>query len=573
MKRFTLGLALVAALATAGSAFAQSLPEVVIGAGTAQPIRTPYCQLFDRTLDADTCYVMTGLYYVQPGFTLTIQPGTVIKGHKATGGTLIVTKGGMINAQGTLQRPIIFTSNEPVGLRAPGDWGGIIVLGDAPVNKVNPVIEGGLIGGTCVAGAVTYGGADAADNSGVLSYLRIEFCGFRFQTNNEVNGLTMGGVGSGTQIDHIQVSYSNDDAFEWFGGTVNCNYLAAFSTTDDEFDTDFGYTGKVQFGFALRDPLYSDPTGESNGFESDNDGSATSTATPYTRPIFSNMTLVGPERTNGDVGTWVGSYQYSMVLRRSTKTNIYNTVVLGYPWGVSLRDATTQGFAGSNDLDVQNTSVQATLNPTGSTHIHDEVRWAGVDTWFATAGDDNIQNALRQPNTILLNNLNNLNDPDPRPQATSELVASADFTDPDLAGFVVTNYRGAFPPVGVAGKNQLWTAYWTEWDPQNQDYCDSALVYTGVGDKPSYAGEHLSQNYPNPFNPMTSIDYKVRTQGNVTLEVFDATGARVRTLVNGVKKPGSYSESFNAEGLASGVYFYRLKAVGVDEMKKMVLLK
>jgi hypothetical protein len=573
MKRFILALALAGIAAIAGSALAADLPEVVIGAGTGAPVRTPYCQSFDRVLDADTCYVMTGLYYVEPGFDLTIQPGTVIKGHKATGGTLIITKGGTIHAQGTVQRPIIFTSSQAAGTRAPGDWGGIIVLGDAPTNKVNPVIEGGLIGGTCVAGVTTYGGANANDNSGVLSYIRIEYCGFRFQTNNEVNGLTLGGVGAGTQIDHIQVSYSNDDAFEWFGGTVNCNYLVTFGTTDDEFDTDFGFTGKVQFAFGLRDPLYSDPTGESNGFESDNDGSSTSTATPYTRPIFSNITLVGPERNNAEVGTWIGTYQYSAVLRRSTKTNIFNSVIMGYPWGVSLRDATTQGFANANDLDVQNTSVQATLVPAGSTHIHDEVRWASVDTWFATAGDDNIQNAVRQPDTILLNNLSNLADPDPRPKTGSELIASAEFTDPDLAGLQVVNYRGAFPPAAVASKQTIWTAYWTEFDPQNQDYCDSVAVYTGVGDQPGYAGEHLGQNYPNPFNPMTSIDYTVSTAGPVTLEVFDATGARVRTLVNDVKKAGSYTASFNADGMASGVYFYRLQATGVNEMKKMVLLK
>jgi hypothetical protein len=575
MKRFILGLALAGLAATSGSALAGSLPEVVIGPGTGAAVRTPYCQQYDRVLDADTCYVMTGLYYVEPGFTLTIQPGTTVKGHKATGGTLIITKGAQIFAQGTVHKPIVFTSDQPAGSRAPGDWGGIIVLGDAPVNKVNPVIEGGLILGSCLGGGTTYGGNDASDNSGILSYIRIEFCGFRFQTDNEVNGLTMGGVGSGTQVDHIQVSYSNDDAFEWFGGTVNCNYLATLGTTDDEFDTDFGFTGHVQFGFALRDPDNSDPTGQSNGFESDNDGSSTSSAVPYTRPIFSNMTLVGPERNNANVPFPLGeTFQYSMLLRRSTRTNIYNSAILGYPWGIALRDTTTQNSALANRLKVRRVSIQATLIPSGSTHIHQESAWANVDTWFATAGWNNIQNATRQPDTILLNDLSSLTNPDPRPKAGSELIASADFTDPDLAGFVTTNYRGAFAPTSLISKEQMWTAYWTEWDPQNQTYCDSVAVYTGVhSDDPAYGTPSLGQNYPNPFNPMTSIDYRVDTSGLVTLEVYDATGARVRTLVNGVKKAGKYTASFNADGLASGVYFYRLRATGVDEMKKMVLLK
>ncbi|MCI0451302.1 MAG: T9SS C-terminal target domain-containing protein, partial [Candidatus Latescibacteria bacterium] len=316
MKRFFTMMA-VAIAGYAGAANA-ALPEVVIGAGTGQPVRTPYCQGFDRTLDADTIYVLTGLYYVEPGVTLTIEPGTIIKGHDATGGTLIITRGGQIFAQGTQQKPIVFTSEYAPGLRASGDWGGIIILGDAPTNKVDPLIEGGLIPGTCSGGGGTYGGADPSDDSGVMSYVRIEFPGFRFATNNEVNGLTMGGVGGQTQIDHIQVSYSDDDSYEWFGGTVDCSYLVAFGGTDDEFDADFGYRGDVQFGFGLRDPDQSDPTGESNGFETDNDGSATSTATPYTKPTFSNITLVGPERTDADVPFPLGeTYQYSMLLRRS----------------------------------------------------------------------------------------------------------------------------------------------------------------------------------------------------------------------------------------------------------------
>ena len=576
MKRFILNLALAATAVMAATANAGTLPEKVLGAGTGAPVRTPYCQLVDRVLDADTCYVLTGLYYVEPGRKLTIQPGTVIKGHKATGGTLIVTKGAQLFAQGTIQKPIVFTSNEPIGSRAPGDWGGIIILGDAPTNKVNPVIEGGLIGGTCGGGVTTYGGANASDNSGILSYIRIEFCGFRFALNNEVNGLTMGGVGAGTQIDHIQVSYSFDDSYEWFGGTVNCNYLVAFGATDDEFDTDFGYAGHVQFGFALRDPDYWDPTGQSNGFESDNDGSSSSIDNPHTRPIFTNMTLIGARRTNADPNFPIGStIQYAAVLRRSTQTNIFNSVIMGYPWGISLRDATTQGFAAANVLQIRNTSIQAALIPAGSTHIHDETSWATIDTWFATAGWSNIQNPTRLPDTIMLNNLSNLNDPDPRPKVGSELIASADYTNADLAWVTATNkvnYRGAFPSTTSSSKQTIWTAYWTNFDPQNAVYCDSTETYTGVGDKPSYAS-HLSQNYPNPFNPMTSIDYVVPSTGRVTLDVYDATGAKVVSLVNGVEGRGKHTVSFNAAGMASGVYFYRLKAAGVDEMKKMVLLK
>jgi hypothetical protein len=568
MKRFFSVAAVVVAV-MAATVHAAPLPVVVLGAGEAQPVRTPWCQEFDRALSADTLYLVTGLYYVESGFSLTIEPGTVIMGDSETGGTLIVTRGAQIFAQGTQQKPIVFTSEKAIGNRNPGDWGGVIILGAAPVNKVNPLIEGGLIAGSCGGGSGTYGGSNPSDNSGVLSYVRIEFAGYRFQVDNEVNGLSLGGVGSGTQIDHVQVSYSNDDSYECFGGTVNCNYLVAFGGTDDEFDSDFGYRGKMQFGFGLRDPDYSDPTGQSNGYESDNDGSSSSTATPYTKPTYVNFTLVGPERTDALVGTWIGTYEYSAVLRRSTQTSIYNSVIMGYPWGLSIRDATTQGFASGDSLQIRNTHIQATLKPSGSTHIHDETRWANVDTWFTTGSFNNVGLAQSNPSSVGLTDMSTLSAPDPRPALGSPLIGTADFSNPRLAGCVVTNYKGAFDP--ALPLNQQWTYYWTNFDPQNTDYAMG--LPTAVGDGPGFR-EYLSQNYPNPFNPQTSIDFVVPTTGNVTLEVFDVAGAKVATLFNGVKTAGSRNTvSFNADGLASGVYFYRLRGNGFTEMRKMVLLK
>jgi hypothetical protein len=582
MKRFISMAALVlAAYATSASA---ALPEVILGAGEYNPptipARTPYCQEFNRVLDSDTVYVLTGLYYVEPGYTLTIQPGTIIKGDSLTQGTLIVTNGAQIFAQGTQQKPIVLTSRDPVGEREPGDWGGIVVLGDAPCNQVNPLIEGGLILGGCNAGGNTYGGNNPSDDSGVISYVRIEFPGYVFQTDNELNGLTMGGVGAGTQIDHVQVSYGRDDAYEFFGGTVECSYLVAFGGTDDEFDTDFGYRGKVQFGFGLRDPDWWDNAGQQNGFESDNDASGT-TATPYTRPIFSNITLVGPERTNADVPfPPLSTVQYSAVLRRRTQTNIFNSVIMGYPWGLSIRNTGTQTFATDDSLQVRNVSIQARLTPPASTHIHDEGQWSAVDTWWATAGWNNLPAAstTRLPDTIGLNDLSDLNNPDPRPASGSELIGSADFTNPRLADCVVTTYRGAFPPVtgalapGVqaAELNELWTYYWTNFDPQNTNYNDG--LPTAAGDDPVLPAT-LSQNYPNPFNPQTTIDFVVPVTGQISLEVFDVSGARVATLFDGVKQAGKYSLTFNANGLASGVYFYRYLGNGFSEMHKMVLLK
>ena len=182
-------------------------------------------------------YLLTGYVFVNDGVTLTIEPGTVIRGDKTSKATLIVSQGGKLVANGTVAEPIVFTSNQPVGSRAAGDWGGVILLGKAPINPIGgtATIEGG------VGLSAVYGGTDANDNSGSLQYVRIEFPGVAYATDNEINGLTLGGVGSGTTIDNIEVIYSGDDSYEWFGGTVNCKHLIAIAGVDDDFDTDFGY--------------------------------------------------------------------------------------------------------------------------------------------------------------------------------------------------------------------------------------------------------------------------------------------------------------------------------------------
>ncbi|PGH39981.1 MAG: hypothetical protein CRN43_05800, partial [Candidatus Nephrothrix sp. EaCA] len=165
-------------------------------------------------------HLLKGFVYVEAGATLTIEAGSVVLGDKTTKGSLIVKPGGKLIAEGTAKSPIVFTSSAAKGARAAGDWGGVILLGKAPVN-INPAtVEG--------ENASTFGGNASDDNSGTLKYVRIEFAGIAFQKDKEINGLTLGGVGSGTVLDYIQVSYSGDDSFEWFGGTVNAKHLIAY---------------------------------------------------------------------------------------------------------------------------------------------------------------------------------------------------------------------------------------------------------------------------------------------------------------------------------------------------------
>jgi hypothetical protein len=552
----------------AADAFAQygPKPEVIIGPGLSTG-RTAYHQNYNKTLSPDTVYVLTGLYYVDSTYSITIPAGTVIQGDTAS--TLVVKRGAKIQARGTQVAPIIFTSLKAPGARAKGDWGGVIILGKAPVNKVEPLIEGGIIGGS-------YGGNVPNDNSGVFAYVRIEYPGYRFQLNNEVNGLTMGGVGSATEIHHVQVSYAFDDQYEFFGGTVDTKYLVAFGATDEEFDTDFGFSGRSQFMFGLRDPNAYDPTGESRGFESDNDGSSLSTAEPYTEAVVSNFTLVGPGRTDAAIATIpiAATYDWSSVQRRSTQFSYINTAIIGYPKAVRIQNDSTIAFACRGDLQIRCSSIAAFASGNDATSwpAASVICPGGIAAWIATPSFNNI-GYVRQPNTMGLTDMSDLNDPDPVPVVGTELdTAPACFTGTDKTNdpwFTVTDYRGAFLP-GLP-MDQQWTAMWTNFDPQNTDYNPTN---TGIGDEtPSVRTELLAQNKPNPFNPSTTISYTVPTRGYVSLKVFNASGQLVATLFEGESQAGTFQTTFSARGLSSGVYFYRLTGNGFDETQKMVLLK
>jgi len=289
----------------------------------------------NTTLDASKTYLISGFVYVKNRATLTIPEGTVLRGDLGTKGTIIVTKGSKLNAQGSVNKPIVFTSNQAVGDRDYGDWGGLILLGKAKVNPTGGVatIEGGVNNANNDG---EYGGTDDNDTSGILSYVRVEYPGIAFQPNNEINGISLGGVGKSTKLDHIQVSYSGDDAIEWFGGSVDAKYLITYRSWDDDYDCDFGFTGRVQYGFTMRDPDIADVSG-SNGFEVDNDGTGSSN-TPFTAPIFSNITILGPKVFNTIIAS---NYKRAVHQRRNSRISIFNSVLAGYPTGWLIDAQTT----------------------------------------------------------------------------------------------------------------------------------------------------------------------------------------------------------------------------------------
>lgn len=433
-------------------------------------------------------YLLKGWVYVGEGSELTIEPGTIIKGDKQTKAALIVEPGGKLFAQGTKDEPIVFTSEEPAGQRKPGDWGGLIICGKARNNQNEMQIEGGP--------RTKHGGNDDADNSGVISYVRVEFAGYPFEKDKEINGVTFGSIGSGTKIDHIQVSYSNDDSFEWFGGKADAKYLIAYKGWDDDFDTDNGFSGHVQYGLVVRDPKLAD-TSQSNGFESDNcaDGA---TVDPYTTAVFSNITFIGPKEGAADFqnttdyinggsynpnnGSALGRFQSAMQIRRSSRLNCFNSIAVGFPIGLILdgEKGNTQQMAQEGNLKLQNLwfanmdilgsdanklyeDVLVTGYDADKQPIKDETQPSFSSTFFsAQAGNKSVSKdelALTGANTIEGLNVNF------KPQAGSGVLNAASFSDEALQeGFDQVSYIGAFD------ESAEWLEGWTNFDPNNTQY-------------------------------------------------------------------------------------------------------
>lgn len=416
--------------------------------------------LVTRTLTSNAKYLLKGQVFVGAGQTLTIEPGTVIFGDKATKGTLIIKPGGKINANGTAANPIVFTSNLPVNTRDRGDWGGLVILGNANVNQSSPAIEG-------ITPSVTYGGTNNADDSGVLRFVRVEFAGIELTPNNETNSITLGGVGSTTILENCQVSFGGDDGFEWFGGSVNGKNLISFASWDDSFDVDFGFSGKVQFGLEVRYPSYADQSG-SNSFECDNGPNDNDTSF-LTTGVFSNFTCVGPRALNTQ--TVNANYQHSLDLRRRTAVTIANSVFVGYPRGIRMNQQTVYDNYNTGTGVLTNNVLVADLLTysvgSGMTATATDVNtlWNATNTTITTNDFPAIYAALGlNTNVFFGTNVATGYNANPTFEVTSgTLLAGAAFTNPKLAGLTPTTYVGAFGATD-------WTNGWAEFNPIGKAY-------------------------------------------------------------------------------------------------------
>ncbi len=456
MKKMLLLSALGAALLTSCNKDAATIQDGGLNAGLpAKPrasIPVDANGIIQKTfLSKDTIWQADGVGFVKPGSTLTIQAGTYIVAgvtkaypDQTTGktqyikGVIVVPKTAKIMAVGTATEPIVFTSDKAAGQRAPGDFGGIVLLGQSITNQPTDTrIEGIPVPIKDVD--VTYGGSIAADNSGTLKYVRIEFAGFNLAPNNEINGLTLGGVGSGTTLENIQVSWGKDDAFEFFGGTVNAKYLVALSTDDDDFDFDHGYSGTIQYALSLKDPNSTNSTSggssDSNGLESDNNAAGTAHPTT-TRPVLKNFTFIGIQNP----ATAKSKLKYGNLWRRASSMNITNSIIAGYDIGASFESITTTGSVFSNNVvhaytNPFNGTVPGTGNATGSGSAETYLQFnipTGKTMFYSTA------------------NLANFNTAYLRPKSGSPAYGDGN-----------TTYKGAFHPTAAP-----WTATWTVFNPK-----------------------------------------------------------------------------------------------------------
>jgi hypothetical protein len=489
---------------------------------------------------------LDGFVYVTNNAVLTVQPGTIIRGKSdpTTPGVLLITRGAKIMAQGTAANPIVFTSEESVANgRNPGDWGGLIICGNGIINtggiSQNPNVSK-------VEGFVTtvpehyYGGTNNADNSGILSYVRIEFAGVALNPsvqNSEINGLTLGGVGSGTQIDHVQVSFSGDDSFEWFGGAVDARYLIAYRGTDDDFDCDFGYQGRVQFGLAVKDANISDvaiTNGESNGFEVDNTAASPYFALPLTKPVFSNMTVVGAKRDGSTAIPAGDKHECALHIRRNTAIRIFNSLFLGFEKGWRLQQSVTKDNfdapAASDSVGVlANSNITSDI---ASTYITDGT--AVPQTWYHTYGLSNMNDtvtSVAQLDFVSGFPASLATKPDFRLKATSAVATGAAFTHPVFVG-------------GFAG-----------------------ISKTNFSEK-------VVTVYPNPSSGVTYLMIDATRSSQISILVYDITGKIINTpVVNRELSVGENIFNLNTSNFMPGVYFVTINSDTGKETVKLVVAR
>jgi hypothetical protein len=518
----------------------------------------------DVVWQSDTEYLLDGYVYVEEGETLTIEAGTVIKGKAdpTTGdqeSALIVARGGKIFAEGTPLQPIIFTAEdddvtdpEDLTLDDRGSWGGVLILGRAQINVGGG--ENAIEGLPPTDPRNTYGGTDDEDDSGVFRYASIRYGGAIFGQDNEINGLTMGAVGRGTQIDHVEVFANQDDGFEWFGGTVDTKYLVAAFCGDDMYDYDEGFRGRGQFWFGIQGSDDAGTGGEHDG------GTDPETGEPFAIPVIYNATYIG-----AGASSLLTSNDFALTIDDNAGGKYFNSIFTDFAGaGVTIEDLASgedsRARVEAGDLVLSNNIWFGfgDVNGTGLDAFSNVFREQYVADAFASLNqigvDPQLSGISREANGLL----------DPRPESGSPALTSEVATPPH-DGFY--RYAGS---IGAFDEHWLWTSDWTFLSIGG--YSLPTSIEPISNEVPSAFS--LEQNFPNPFNPSTTIEFQLALAGQVRLAVYDVLGRQVAVLADGVHPAGTYRVTFDARELASGMYLYQLEGEGgLGLVKKMLLVK
>ena len=568
--------------------------------------------------------LLQGPVYVTGNSVLTIQEGVTIRAAKNLGGALIVTRGSQLIANGTSTAPIVFTSAEAAGSRGTGDWGGIILLGTATNNYTAGVnyIEGLPQTPNSEHGSGTT--FNDNDNSGSLKYVRIEFGGYQYQPNQEINGLTMGSVGRGTTIEHIQCSFINDDAFEWFGGTVNAKWLISYRNVDDDFDTDNGFSGNIQFGLIVRDPSLADnpAVSTSEGFESDNNAGGTATSV-LTSAIFSNITMVGPYR-GASTNTVAAGYRRAARIRRASNLKIYNSVFMDVQRGIHIDGSLCEAAATSGNLKFKNNIVGGT-SAGRITEVNSGSSF-NAPAWFGANSNDSLLYS-NPAFTSLLNTPYSYLNPDYRPSVGSLALSGASFTDAALSaatGTSATVAQISIPSSTCVGQSTavINPAQFVASTTLSSNYCSlSWSVSPGVtisstsAINPSFTistlgtfsvylmvmdGNGLTTSmsaittntcldvavgevkneigsislFPNPSKDLVTLTVNSQNTNALTVNVYDITGKTVLTPVKNQNLiTGENKYSLNTSDLNNGIYFVTLTTANGKETVKLIVNK
>ena len=475
----------------------------------------------NTTWTAGNTYALGGQIYVKNNATLTIEAGVVIASNVAGAG-LFITKGSKLIAEGTVTSPIVFTSGNTPGNRARGNWGGVILLGKGAYN-INSGVNN--IEGIAASADTEFGGGltpDDTDNSGTLKYVRIEYAGFTYGaagSNTEINGLTMGAVGSGTKIDYVQVSYANDDSFEWFGGAVNCSHLVAFNGLDDDFDTDNGFSGSVQFCLAIKQPTAAD-TSDSNCFETDNNSTSTA-GTSYTRGIFSNCTLIGPSyrSTLANGGAVNVRHRRGAHMRRNTQLQIWNSIFMDFVDGVVVDGTTTITNATNNTLKFKSNIIAGTTASKVAVKVESPATAFDVAAWFTSNSNTS--------------------------QIASALLLTTPYNETDGSIYTGLDYRPATGSIALSGADFTTLA--------NEKFASNA--------------EFSLKVYPNPSSDSFKFDYVSSSNEKVKVTAYDITGKTVKSIAVDYAE---INEQTIGNDFTPGVYVIVLKQGDINKTVRVI---